>query len=124
MFGNFFGLFMEKKYQPANPFFFLFSTNSLFAIPSNQEFVFFKPKQQDRFTFLLDLLNDTFEIGNSENSNDFREFLNQHIVLAQTEGQKNICFLRIGIFINYLYFEIQVLLITWEDTLGQVFLWY
>nr|SVE85386.1 EOG090X02WG [Daphnia pulicaria] len=61
-------------------------TNSLFAIPSNQEFVFFKPKQQDRFTFLLDLLNDTFEIGNSENSNDFREFLNQHIVLAQTEG--------------------------------------
>ncbi|EFX84763.1 hypothetical protein DAPPUDRAFT_222870 [Daphnia pulex] len=61
-------------------------TNSLFAIPSNQEFVFFKPKQQDRFTFLLDLLNDTFEIGDSENSNDFREFLNQHIVLAQTEG--------------------------------------
>lgn len=61
------------------------STNSLFAIPSNQEFVFFKPKQQDRFTFLLELLNDTFEIGN-ESPNDFREFLSQHITLAQTEG--------------------------------------
>lgn len=124
MFGNFFGLFILKNINLQILFFFLFSTNSLFAIPSNQEFVFFKPKQQDRFTFLLDLLNDTFEIGNSENSNDFREFLNQHIVLAQTEGQKNIYFLRIGIFINYIYFEIQVFLITWEDTLGQVFLWY
>jgi hypothetical protein len=124
MFGNFFGLFILKNINLQILFFFLFSTNSLFAIPSNQEFVFFKPKQQDRFTFLLDLLNDTFEIGNSENSNDFREFLNQHIVLAQTEGQKNIYFLRIGIFINYLYFKIQVFLITWEDTLGQVFLWY
>ncbi|XP_057374680.1 nonsense-mediated mRNA decay factor SMG8-like [Daphnia carinata] len=60
-------------------------TNSLFAIPSNQEFVFFKPRQQDRFTFLLELLNDTFEIGN-ESPNDFREFLSQHITLAQTEG--------------------------------------
>nr|CAG4646892.1 EOG090X02WG [Megafenestra aurita]SVE92282.1 EOG090X02WG [Megafenestra aurita] len=60
-------------------------TNSLFAIPGNQEFVFFKPKQQDRFSFLLELLNDTFEIG-TENSSDFREFLNQHIILAQTEG--------------------------------------
>lgn len=125
MFGNFFGLFILKNINLQILFFFLFSTNSLFAIPSNQEFVFFKPKQQDRFTFLLDLLNDTFEIGNSENSNDFREFLNQHIVLAQTEGQKNIYFLRIGIFYKlYLYFEIQVFLITWEDTLGQVFLWY
>jgi hypothetical protein len=113
MFGNYFlGLFMETNINLQILFFFLFSTNSLFAIPSNQEFVFFKPKQQDRFTFLLDLLNDTFEIGNSENSNDFREFLNQHIILAQTEGQKNIYFLRIGIFINYIYFEIQVFLIT------------
>nr|SVE75015.1 EOG090X02WG [Daphnia dolichocephala] len=60
-------------------------TNSLFAIPSNQEFVFFKPKQRDRFTFLLELLNETFEIAN-ESPSDFREFLNQHISLAQTEG--------------------------------------
>nr|SVE71569.1 EOG090X02WG [Daphnia similis]SVE72202.1 EOG090X02WG [Daphnia similis] len=60
-------------------------TNSLFAIPCNQEFVFFKPMQQDRFTFLLELLNDTFEIGN-ESPSDFHEFLSQHITLAQTEG--------------------------------------
>lgn len=74
-------------------FFFYFSTNSLFAIPGNQEFVFFKPKQQDRFSFLLELLNDTFEIG-TENSSDFREFLNQHIILAQTEGNLNNFFVK------------------------------
>nr|CAG4641538.1 EOG090X02WG [Eurycercus lamellatus] len=60
------------------------STNSLFAIPSNQEFVFFQPKQKDRFSFLLDLLNETFEIGSE--APHFREFLDQHIDLAQTKG--------------------------------------
>lgn len=61
------------------------STNALFAIPSNQEFVFFQSQQKDMFTFLLDLLNETFEIGNGTSS-DFYEFLHQHIELAQTKG--------------------------------------
>nr|CAG4637663.1 EOG090X02WG [Chydorus sphaericus] len=61
------------------------STNSLFAIPSNQEFVFFPSvKERDRFDFLLDLLNETFELGTQPP--DFREFLDQHIHLAQTKG--------------------------------------
>ena len=56
---------------------------------------------------MLDLLNDTFEIGN-ENSTDFREFLNQHIVLAQTEGPDFSKHLAIGIYykLKYLYVEI------------------
>lgn len=49
--------------------------------------MFFKSKQQDRLTFLLELLNDNFEIGNDGNLGEFREFLNQHIMLAQTEGK-------------------------------------
>lgn len=104
--------------------FFSCSTNSLFAIPSNQEFVFFKPKQQDRFTFLLELLNDTFEIG-TENPNDFREFLNQHISLAQTEGNFKaifVCHLSYVIGDHVLLY-MQVLRITLEDIQDQVFLW-
>ena len=64
--------------------YFYCSTNSLFAIPGNQEFVFFQSKQKDRLTFLLDLLNETFEIGSE--TPDFREFIDQHVHLAQTKG--------------------------------------
>ena len=71
-----------KNYKLKNNIF--CSTNSLFAIPSNQEFVFFQSKQKDRLTFLLDLLNETFEIGNE--TPDFREFIDQHVHLAQTKG--------------------------------------
>lgn len=78
-------LLVQSSKPPSILLIFFSSTNSLFAIPSNQEFVFFKPKSNDKFQFLLELLNDTFEIGN-ENTADFREFLNQHITLAQTEG--------------------------------------
>ena len=58
--------------------------NSLFAIPSNQEFVYFQPKKKDLFVFLLGLLNETLEEEPSESS--FAEFLDQHINLALTKG--------------------------------------
>ena len=56
--------------------------------------MFFKSKQQDRLTFLLELLNDNFEIGNDGNLGEFREFLNQHIMLAQTEGKWRLNFFK------------------------------
>ena len=61
-----------------------FSTNSLFAVPANQEFVYFQTEQKDRLTFLLDLLNESFDVG--VDNSDFREFLHQHVSLALTKG--------------------------------------
>jgi hypothetical protein len=75
---------MLKIKNPLQNFYIFYSTNSLFAIPSNQEFVFFQSKQKDRLTFLLDLLNETFEIDCE--TPDFREFIDQHVHLAQTKG--------------------------------------
>nr|CAG4642374.1 EOG090X02WG [Evadne anonyx] len=60
------------------------STNSLFAVPANQEFVYFQTEQKDMLTFLLDLLNESFDVG--VDNSDFREFLHQHVNLALTKG--------------------------------------
>lgn len=72
------------------------STNSLFAIPSNQEFVFFpSSKQKDRFDFLLDLLNENFELETEPA--DFREFLDEHIELAQSKGTVHLFLLNLSV---------------------------
>ena len=63
-----------------------FSTNSLFAVPANQEFVYFQSKQKDRFSFLSDLINESFEL--TVDNSEFKEFLAQHINLALTKGKR------------------------------------